>query len=97
SVFPVGRRGRRGVIGELSEDVPYETLDDHGETLYSAVRKYGAKPDNILEANRSPHEFHSFIALHIEQGKVLENLAKPIGVVTSISGTRRLHVKISVK
>src|SRR5699024_899776 len=94
SRFPGGTMGSRALIGELSEDLPYETFDKNGETLSSAMIKYGAKPDKILEARRKSHEIHSFIELHIEQGKILEDLSKPVGIVTSISGTCRLHVEI---
>ena len=36
----------------------------------------------------------SFTEIHIEQGKVLEHEAKPIGVVTGIAAPERFYVTI---
>ncbi len=58
------------------------------------MSKYGAKPDRILEARRKQSDFHSFLELHIEQGQVLEDLSKPVGIVSGMSGTYRMNISI---
>jgi len=90
--------GSRAAFGQL----PKEALDRcyQGISLADAMRAQGADPEVIhrAEATISSEErdgITAFIELHIEQGKLLEQLHKDIGIVTAIRGSRRnwIHLR----
>ena len=45
-------------------------------------------------AERNEDELKAFLELHIEQGPVLEEIGKDIGLVTGIAAPTRYHVTI---
>ena len=50
--------------------------------------------NNIDQASRKEETFKAFFELHIEQGPVLENEKKKIGIVTGIAAPVRFILKI---
>ncbi|AZK46301.1 Zn-dependent hydrolase [Paenibacillus lentus] len=85
SRFGFGMIGSRAVAGTLRlEDL--EQRDEQAVSIADAMRTAGLVPERIGEAEKPPHEVKAYIELHIEQGRVLENLDEPVGLVTGIAG-----------
>lgn len=69
-------------------------LDQHdadGVTMRQAMHAAGlpATVEAIAAERRDPARYLGFVEVHIEQGPVLDALDLPLGVVTSINGSRR--------
>jgi beta-ureidopropionase / N-carbamoyl-L-amino-acid hydrolase len=66
--------------------------DADGVPMHEAMRTAGlpATLQAIGALQRDPARYLGFVEVHIEQGPVLNALDLPLGVVTSINGSRRL-------
>ena len=94
-----GSRFEPGCMGSIAFTKP-ERL----QTLLGVEDLEGTSVREAMEGlNRAipdiePHELdtpvHAFVEAHIEQGPVLEDTGKTVGVVTGIQGTRRFRVEI---
>lgn len=83
--FGFGMIGSRALAGRLDpEDL--RRRDEDGVTIVEAMRRDGLDPGRIGEAARPEGSVKSYVELHIEQGKVLEDAGLPVGVVTGITG-----------
>jgi N-carbamoyl-L-amino-acid hydrolase len=90
-----GEEGTRFADGVLGSSVAAGLLDpdaalalsDGSETLQEALESIGFHGEERLDATN----WHAFLELHVEQGKQLEQLDVSAGVVTTITGTTRLH------
>jgi allantoate deiminase len=83
--FGFGMIGSRATAGILTpEDLDRE--DENGISIAQAMRDCSLDPERIGEAARREGSLHAYVELHIEQGKILENEALPVGVVTGIAG-----------
>jgi len=65
--------------------------DADGITMAEAMRAAGlpGTMEAIAACRRDPARYLGFVEVHIEQGPVLNELDLPLGVVTSINGSRR--------
>jgi len=65
--------------------------DAAGITLSDAMREAGLPStlDAIAACRRDASCYLGFVEVHIEQGPVLDSLDLPLGIVTSINGSRR--------
>ncbi len=78
--------------GALIGDFNYEWLeqkDADGITMRQAMEHAGLCVDDIAKLQRDPAQYLGFIEVHIEQGPVLNEVDIPLGVVTSINGSKR--------
>ena len=68
-----------------------EQTDAAGITMRDAMRGAGlpAKVAAITSLHRDRSRYLGFVEVHIEQGPVLDSLDLPLGIVTSINGSRR--------
>ena len=90
--FGRGCFGSRALCGRLRTS-ELENVDEDGVSIAEAVRSLGFGPIPAAGwLDRSPA---AFVELHIEQGPVLDALAAPLGIVTSIAGLARLRVTFS--
>jgi beta-ureidopropionase / N-carbamoyl-L-amino-acid hydrolase len=64
--------------------------DAHGRVLGEELVRIGEIGTDEIK----PEEFGAYLELHIEQGPVLEDLGKTVGVVTGAQGIRRYDVSI---
>lgn len=71
-----------------------ELTDASGLTLREAMSDFGLDVDRVGEAARAPGSLVGYLEAHIEQGPLLEEADRALGVVTSIAGARRLFVSI---
>ena len=73
----------------------YRNLKDQdGITMEKAFALCALDFNSIDEASRKNEEFKAFFELHIEQGPILINNEKKIGVVTGIAAPERFIFKI---
>ena len=80
--------GSRALAGTLTPALLAQT-NAEGETLESAVRRAGARPEALGQPLREPGSIAAYVELHIEQGPVLETAGVPIGAVSGIVGIER--------
>jgi N-carbamoyl-L-amino-acid hydrolase len=87
--------GAQAIAGQLTHQMLMSAHDADGNLLVNAMEAAGLDPIRALDARRSPESMHAFLELHVEQGPVLEQLRRPIGVVDSISGVFKwiIHLK----
>lgn len=85
SRFGFGMIGSRAVAGTLRQE-DLEQRDEQAISIADAMRNAGLAPERVGEAAKPPHEVQAYVELHIEQGRVLENLDEPVGLVTGIAG-----------
>jgi beta-ureidopropionase / N-carbamoyl-L-amino-acid hydrolase len=89
-----GHLGSRAALGLLPAKELHAAINSRtGRTLAEAIADAGFDVDAIA-AQRTAIErerYAGYIELHIEQGPVLENRGKPVGIVTGIRGSARLR------
>ncbi len=68
-----------------------DQVDADGVAMRDAMCAAGlpARLDAIRAERRDPARYLGFVEVHIEQGPVLQTLDQPLGIVTSINGSRR--------
>lgn len=79
-----GTFGSRLITGQID----IESLDD------KLIESQNMSKDILKKAHNTLDDYSGFIELHIEQGTVLESNDNKIGVVTSIAGIVRNHIKV---
>jgi allantoate deiminase len=82
--------GSRAMAGSLTDDDLTRT-DAGGITLREAIGAFGGDPNDLRSCMR-PDRARAYVEVHIEQGPVLEQVGRPIGVVTGIAGQSRIAV-----
>ncbi len=65
-----------------------------GTTLESCLERIGGNWNQITSARRSRQDMAAFVELHVEQGAVLEQQKKAIGVVEGVVGIRRWAISL---
>jgi N-carbamoyl-L-amino-acid hydrolase len=87
-----GHIGSRAALGRLApEELAGAVHSGDGRTLGEHMRDAGFDPPAIWDGGPYlvPQRVHGYLELHIEQGPVLETIAKPVGIVTGIRGSAR--------
>jgi len=87
--FGVPFIGSRALVGRVDEEL-LNHKDEHGISVRKAIQDFGLNPNEISRAPLTD-EVLGYIEFHIEQGPVLENLGRPLGVVEAIVGQNRLE------
>lgn len=91
--FNKGLFGVRGILGKLEEG-ELERTDKDGISRREALLEFGCDPTKFEESEYPKGSIGAFLEMHIEQGPVLENKDKPVGIVTGISGPLWLSVEL---
>jgi allantoate deiminase len=91
--FNKGIFGVRGLAGMLEEG-ELERKDKQGVTRREALKEFGVEPDLSQSPIYQKGDIAAFLELHIEQGPVLEQKKKPVGIVSGISGPIWLTVTL---
>ncbi len=89
--FSPGCMGSAAFVGARTADAAYACVDADGVTFGEALDGIGYRGEAIESAS---HPLSAFLELHIEQGPVLEDEEKTIGVVTGVQAMRRYRVTI---
>lgn len=93
--FGAGVFGSRAMAGMVNFDQLKNNKDENGISMAEAFKNFGMDPKKITEAKRNPNDIKAFIELHIEQGPVLENSKKDIGIVNYIVGINHIDVLVN--
>lgn len=91
--FGTALMGSRAFAGTW-DDSWWDRTDPDGVTVRDAFLAFGLDPDRVGEAARDPRSLLAYLEVHIEQGPYLEAADRPLGVVTSIAGARRLTLTV---
>lgn len=94
SRFGVSTLGSKAMAGLFEKDKVRHLKDRNGITLEEALSHVALEIDTVEEASRVDEPIKAFFELHIEQGPVLENENKKIGIVTGIAAPARFSIKI---
>ncbi|WP_338447688.1 M20 family metallo-hydrolase [Niallia oryzisoli] len=97
SRFGVSTVGSKAMAGILDKETYRHLTDRDGITMEKAFALCALDFDSVDEASRKHEEFKAFFEIHIEQGPVLINNQKKIGIVTGIAAPVRLIIKINGK
>jgi len=97
SRFGVSTVGSKAMTGLFEKEKYRHLKDKDGITLEDALSYCALDINGIDQASRVNEEFKAFFELHIEQGPVLVNNHKKIGIVTGIAAPVRLIVRITGK
>jgi allantoate deiminase len=82
--------GSRALVGMLDEEV-LSRHDAQGVSIRKAIADFGLDPAEIAQA-AIHKDVLGYVEFHIEQGPVLENVGRPLGVVEAIVGQSRLEL-----
>ena len=91
--FGVPFIGSRALVGYVDEEL-LSRKDERGISVRKAIQDFGLNPNEISKAALSDNVL-VYIEFHIEQGPILENLGRPLGVVEAIVGQNRLEFTFS--
>jgi allantoate deiminase len=81
--------GSLAVIGELDAAILSRT-DVNGISVADAIRQFGLEPAELPEAVLDDSAF-GYLEFHIEQGPVLEDGGRALGIVDAIAGQTRME------
>ena len=81
--------GSRALVGTLDDEI-LARRDARGVSVREAIENFGLKPAEIPDA-RLRGEILGYIEFHIEQGPVLEELGRPLGVVEALAGQSKME------
>jgi hydantoinase/carbamoylase family amidase len=88
-----GMSGSRALVGDLPAD-ELASADDGGVSLGQRLADAGGDPTAVGAAAWEPGSVAAFVELHVEQGPVLDQGGRDLGVVSGFTG--RLGVDIEV-
>jgi hydantoinase/carbamoylase family amidase len=92
--FGVSTVGSKAMAGLIEKDKYRHLKDRNGITMEKAFSLCALDFNSVDQASRKGEEFKAFFELHIEQGPVLINENKKIGIVTGIAAPARILLKI---
>ena len=92
--FGVTLLGSRALAGRF-DPRDLDAKDRDGITLREALVAFGCDPDAIASLARDPSEVVAFIESHIEQGPVLLDEGRAVGIVTAIAGVTRVRARVT--
>ncbi len=86
--------GSSAIAGNFDTAV-LDSIDSDGISMRDAMRGAGHDPAGIGAIARDPKRLAGYVEVHIEQGPVLLDAGRPLGVVTAIAGSVRSVVTIT--
>jgi len=82
--FGVACAGSRLLTGVLDPDRARSLTDDAGTTMAEALTAAGHDPAALGRDDEALRRVGTFLELHVEQGRALDDLGAPVGVAESI-------------
>jgi N-carbamoyl-L-amino-acid hydrolase len=82
--FGVACAGSRAITGALPADRARALVDRDGITMAEALRSAGRPSERIGKDDETLRRVHSFVELHVEQGRGLMDLGRPVAIGTHI-------------
>src|SRR5206468_1461626 len=86
--------GSRAFAGAVGPDW-LRLRDQKGVAMADALTEFDLDPDRVPEAARRPADLVGYLEVHIEQGPLLQDAGRPLGVVSSIAGARRFALTVT--
>ncbi len=92
-----GTRFGRTLLGSCAvagtwDESWWDLRDPQGVTLRDAFVAFGLDPARVGEAALDPRDVIGYLEAHIEQGPLLQDADKALGVVSGIMGARRFEL-----
>ncbi|MBE2893757.1 Zn-dependent hydrolase [Spirabiliibacterium falconis] len=94
SRFRFATLGSKVMCNVVSHEKLASLSDEQGISFPDAIQQAGFNLGNIESARCKPQHYHAFLELHIEQGPLLEQEHKTIGIVTGIAAPIRAIARI---
>lgn len=91
--FGVPFIGSRALVGRLDHEL-LSRRDVHGVSIREAIRNFGLNADEVPAATLKDDAL-GYVEFHVEQGPVLGNLGRSLGVVESIAGQSRVELSFA--
>jgi N-carbamoyl-L-amino-acid hydrolase len=82
--FGVPCVGSRLLTGALAPDRALGLTDDAGDTLAEVLARAGREPRAVGRDDETLATIAAFVELHVEQGRGLDELGRPVGVASAI-------------
>jgi N-carbamoyl-L-amino-acid hydrolase len=82
--FGVACAGSRVITGAFPADRALALVDRDGITMAEALRSAGRPSEKVGKDDETLRRVHSFVELHIEQGRGLVDLGQPVAIGTHI-------------
>jgi N-carbamoyl-L-amino-acid hydrolase len=95
SRFGVACLGSRLLTGAIDPDRARALTDADGVSLAEASRRAGIDPGHLGPDPGALARIGAFVELHVEQGRGLADLGRPVAVATSILGHGRWRIAMS--
>jgi N-carbamoyl-L-amino-acid hydrolase len=93
--FGVACIGSRVLTGSLSAGHALALRDRDGVTLSEAMRRHGHRPEQVGADPETLRRVGTFVELHVEQGRALAELGRPVAVGTEILGHGRWRLDLT--
>ncbi|MFD2922426.1 M20 family metallo-hydrolase [Halobacillus naozhouensis] len=93
SRFNSGLTGSRAMTGDVDMELQSSLVDSNGHSFERVMNETGLSEESFAGAVRNLKEIESFVEVHIEQGKKLEQQNLPVGIVSGIAGPSWLEVE----
>lgn len=94
SRFGVACLGSRILTGAITPERALALTDADGTTFADAVRAHGIAPEHVGPDPARLAGIGAFVELHVEQGRGLIDLGRPVALATTIMGHGRWRVRI---
>lgn len=94
SRFGVACLGSRLMAGAIDPDRARSLRDPEGRTFAEVAARHGLAPERIGPDPAALARIDAFVELHVEQGRGLVDLGRPIAVASSILGHGRWRVSL---
>lgn len=85
------------VVAGTFQNKLLEIKDERGDTLSQVLESLNYDSAKLNENAIAPQNWLGYFEIHIEQGNILFESNIPVGVVTSISGQKRIEIKFAGK
>jgi allantoate deiminase len=92
--FGTGYFGPKSILGQVTQEDLHRYKDKDGISVYQALKEYGKVPEDLPKAAWDLKTIGAFIEAHIEQGPVLYQSGKELGLVECIVGIQRYIVTV---
>lgn len=89
----LGSRIMAGTVSEQDLRQRFRSIDDD-RPFWTHAEEAGYEPANWRQCGDALTNMTGWIELHIEQGRLLQNAGKRLGVVTAIAGYRHADVEV---
>jgi hydantoinase/carbamoylase family amidase len=93
--FGLGMTGSRAVAGDLTVEEIEAAATVDGTRLAEVLRAAGRDPQRVPQASQRRSRMGAYLEVHPEQGRKLERMDLPAGVVTAIVGIRQVRVEVT--